>query len=133
MRTGIRLTRNNIHLLADEVGVSAKDLYNDMVDAKLVYKRSEDKRWAYEFFSKDEKWYDETMEKVQEIRGKLVDDANPIEATIQMYGWITRSNGKKDLSMPMMYDENYPEYAHAIAVEYILTNPDSYHSAMNWN
>ena len=133
MRTGIRLTRNNIHLLADDVGVSAKDLYNDMIDAKLAHKRAEDKRWAYEFFSKDEKWYDETMEKVLKIRERLSDDVNPKEATIQMYGWITRSNGKKDLSMPMMYNENYPEYAHAIAVEYILTNQDSYHSAMNWN
>ena len=133
MRTGIRVTRNNIHMLADQVGVSAKDLYNDMVDAKLAHKRAEDKRWAYEFFSKDEKWYAETMEKVQEIRESHDASINPIEATIEMYGWISRSNGKKDLSMPMMYNENYPEYAHAIAVEYILTNPDSYHSAMNWN
>lgn len=133
MRTGIRLTRDNIHLLADEVGVSAKDLYNGMVDAKLTHKRAEDKRWAYEFFSKDEQWYDETMKKVREIRDSLDDDINPIEATIQIYSWITRGNGKKDLSMPMMYEEDYPEYAHAVAVEYILTNQDGYHSAMNWN
>ena len=33
----------------------------------------------------------------------------------------------------MIYEEDYPEYAHAVAIEYILTNPDSYHSAMNWN
>ena len=133
MRTGIRLTRDNIHLLADEVGVSAKDLYNDMIDAKLAHKRAEDKRWAYEFFRKDEKWYDETMKKVQKIKEILDDDINPIEATIKKYGWITRSNGEKSLSMPMIYDEDYPEYAHAVAVEYILTNLDSYHSAMNWN
>ena len=57
---------------------------------------------------------------------------NPIEATIKQYGWITR-NGKKDLSMPMVSNKDYPEFAHAIAVEYILTNLDSYHSAMNWN
>ena len=133
MRTGIRLTRDNIHLLADEVGVSAKDLYNDMIDAKLAHKRAEDKRWAYEFFRKDEKWYDETMKKVQKIKEILDDDINPIEATIKKYGWITRSNGEKSLSMPMIYDDDYPEYEHAVAVEYILTNLDSYHSAMNWN
>jgi len=34
MRTGIRMTGRNIHLLADEVGVSPKDLYNEMIDAK---------------------------------------------------------------------------------------------------
>ena len=133
MRTGTRITRDNIHLLSNEVGISAKDMYNDMVDAKLAHKRTEDNRWSYEFFRKDAKWYDETMKKVQEIRERLNEDMNPKEATIKMYGWITRSNGEKDLSMPMMYDESYPEYAHAIAVEYILTNPDSYHSAMNWN
>jgi len=132
MRTGMRITRNNIHQLADEVGVSAKDLYNDMVDAKLAHKRAKDKRWAYEFFRKDEKWYDETMEKVRNIRESLPKDMNPTEATIKMYGWIEK-NGKKELSMPMVSKKDYPEYAHAVAVEYILTNLDSYHSAMNWN
>ncbi len=132
MRTGIRITRNNIHQLADEVGVSAKDLYNNMVDAKLAHKRAEDKRWAYEFFRKDKKWYDETMEKVRNIRESLPKDLNSIESTIKMYGWIEK-NGKKELSMPMVYEKDYPEYAHAVAVEYILTNLNSYHSAMNWN
>ncbi|MCK5536224.1 MAG: hypothetical protein KAI79_05310 [Bacteroidales bacterium] len=132
MRTGIRITRNNIHQLADEVGVSAKDFYNDMVDAKLEHKRAEDKRWAYEFFRKDGKWYDETMKKVRTIRESLPADINPTESTIKMYGWIEK-NGKKELSMPMMSDKKYPEYAHAVAVEYILTNLNSYHSAMNWN
>ncbi len=132
MRTGIRVTRNNIHMLADQVGVSAKDLYNDMVDAKLAHKRAEDKRWAYEFFRKDEQWYDETMDKIRNIRDSLPKDMNPIEATIKMYGLIEK-NGKRELSMPMVYEKDYPEYAHAVAVEYILTRPDSYHSAMNWN
>ena len=132
MRTCIRITRNNIHQLADEVGMSPKDLYNDMVDAKLAHKRAEDKRWSYEFFRKDEQWYDETMEKVRNIRESLPKNMNPIEATIKMYGWIEK-NGKKELSMPMMYEKDYPEYAHAVAVEYILTNLNSYHSAMNWN
>jgi len=132
MRTGIRITRNNIHQLADEVGVSAKYLYNDMVDAKLAHKRAEDKRWAYEFFRKDEKWYDETMKKVRNIRESLPKDMNPFEATIKKYGWIEK-NGKRELSMPMVYEKDYPEYAHAVAVEYILTNLNSYHSAMNWN
>jgi len=54
-----------------------------------------------------------------------------MKATIQMYCWITRSNGKKDLSMPMMYEEDYSEYAHA--VEYIFTRLDSYYGMMSWN
>ena len=132
MRTGTRITRNNIHLLADEVGVSAKDLYNEMVDAQLSFRREQDKRWAYEFFGQDSAWYDETMQKVREIRDSLPEDMKPIEATIKKYGWITR-NGKKELSMPMVYEKDYPEFAHAIAVEYILTRLNSYHSAMNWN
>ena len=132
MRTGTRITRNNIHLLADEVGVSAKDLYNEMVDAQLSFRREQDKRWAYEFFRKDATWYDETMQKVKEIRDSLPEDIKPIEATIKKYGWITK-NGKKNLSMPMLYEKDYPEFAHAIAVEYILTRLNSYHSAMNWN
>jgi len=57
---------------------------------------------------------------------------NPIEATIKQYGWITK-NGKKKLSMPMSYDEDYPEFAHAVSVEYILTHLNSYHRAMNWD
>lgn len=132
MINGIRITRNNIHMLADEVGISAKDLYNDMVDAKLAHKRAEDKRWAYEFFRKDEQWYDKTIDKVRNIRESLPKDMNHIEATIKMYGWIEK-NGKKELSMPMMYEKDYPEYAHAVAVEYVLTRPDSYHSVMNWD
>jgi hypothetical protein len=132
MRTGIRVTGRNIHLLADEVGVSPKNLYNEMVDAKISFRREQDKRWAYEFFGKDGEWYDKTMEKVRNIRESIPEDMSPIEATIKKYGWITK-NGKKELSMPMVYNEESPEFAHAVAVEYILTNLNSYHSAMNWN
>ncbi len=132
MRTGIRITRDNIHQLAGEEGVSAAEIYNEMVDAKLSFRREQEKRWAYEFFGKNEKWYNETMQKVREIRESLPKDMNPIETTIKKYGWIEK-NGKKELSMPMIYNEKYPEYAHAVAVEYILTNLSSYHSAMNWN
>jgi hypothetical protein len=132
MRAGTRITKNNIHLLADEVGVSAKDLYDEMIDAKLAFKKEQDKIWSYEFFEKDEEWYDDTMQKIQDIRKSFPDDINPKEATIKMYGWIEK-NGKKNLSMPMMYDKDYPEYAHAVAVEFILTNPDSYHKMMNWD
>ncbi len=132
MRTGIRITGRNIHLLANEAGVSTKDLYNEMVDAKLSFRREQDKRWAYEFFGEDEQWYEETMQKVWNIRDSLTKDITPIEATIKMYGWIEK-NGKKELSMPMVSDKKYPEYAHSVAVEYILTNLNSYHSAMNWN
>ena len=132
MRTGVRITGRNIHLLADEVGVSPKDLYNEMVDAKLSFRKEQEKRWAYEFFGEDEKWYDETMQKVRHIRESLPKELTSIEATIKQYGWIEK-NGKKELSIPMMYDEKYPEYVHAVAVEYILTNLSSYHSAMNWN
>jgi len=132
MRVETRITRNNIHLLADEVGVSAKELYNEMVDAQLLFRREQDKYWAYEFFGKDAVWYDETMKKVRKIRESLPEDITPIEATIKKYGWITK-NGKKELSMPMVSNKDYPEFAHAIAVEYILTKLNSYHSAMNWN
>ncbi len=132
MRTGIRITSQNIHLLANEVGVSAEEFHNEMMDAKLSLRKEQDKRWAYEFFGKDDEWYDETMKKVQKIRESLPNNLNPIESTIAKYGWIEK-NGKKELSMPMVYDERYPAYAHAVAVEYILTNLSSYHSAMNWN
>jgi len=132
MRTVIRITGRNIHLLADNVGVSTEKLYDEMMDAKLAFKKEQEKRWAYEFFGKDEKWYDEMMQKIQSIKKNLPDDMNPNEATVKMYGWIEK-NGKKELSIPMMSNKKYPEYAHAVAVEYILTNLSSYHSAMNWN
>ncbi len=132
MRTGIRVTRDNIHMLADDVGVSVEELYSDMIDAKLAFRREQDKQWAYEFFGKDEKWYDETMQKIRDIRESFPEDISPKEATIEMYGWIEK-NGKKNLSMPMMYDKDYPEYAHAVAVEFVLTNPDSYNKMMNWD
>jgi hypothetical protein len=132
MRTGMRITRENIHHLANEAGVSTKELYSEMMDAKLAFKREQDKRWSYEFFGEDEAWYDETMKKVKEIRDALPDDMNPIEATVKQYGWITK-NGKKQLSMPFMWSDAYPEYAHAVAVEYALTKPDSYLRAMNWD
>jgi len=132
MRTGMRITRENIHHLANEAGVSTKELYSEMMDAKLAFKREQDKRWSYEFFGEDEVWYDETMKKVKVIRDALPDDMNPIEATVKQYGWITK-NGKKQLSMPFMWSDAYPEYAHAVAVEYALTKPDSYLRAMNWD
>jgi hypothetical protein len=132
MDRSIRITRDNIHQLASEVGVSASELFDEMVDAKLEFKREQDKRWSYEFFGKDEAWYDKTMQKVKEIRDALPEDINHIEATIKQYGWITK-NGKKRLSMPFMQSDEYPEYAHAVAVEYALTKPDSYRRMMNWD
>lgn len=127
-----RVTRQNIDCLAGEVEVKTKELYDQMVDAKLTFKKEQDIRWAYEFFRQDKKWYEETMLKIKRIRSTLPKDISPKEATIKMYGWIEK-NGKKNLSMPMMYDKQYPEYSHAIAVEYILTNPDRYLRAINWN
>ncbi len=132
MRTGIRVTRENLQMLASQEGISAVQMYDEMINAQLAFRREQNKRWSYEFFGKDEQWYDETMEKIQEIRELLPEDMNPIEATIKKYGWITK-NGKKNLSMPMMFDEAYTEYAHAVAVEYALTNPNSYLRAMNWD
>ena len=101
MRTGIRITSQSIHLLADEIDVSAEEFHNEMVDAKLSLRREQQKRWAYEFFGKDEAWYNETMKKVQEIRASLLEDINPKVSTIEQYGWITK-NGKKELSMPFI-------------------------------
>jgi hypothetical protein len=132
MRTGMRITRENIHHLANEAGVSTKELYSEMMDAKLAFKREQDKRWSYEFFGEDEAWYDGIMKKAKEIKDALPDDMNPVEATVKQYGWITK-NGKKQLSMPFMWSDAYPEYAHAVAVEYALTKPDSYLRAMNWD
>ena len=37
MKTGTRITRNNIHLLADEVGISVAELHSEMVDVKLSF------------------------------------------------------------------------------------------------
>lgn len=127
-----RVTRQNIDCLSDEVGVTTKELYDQMIDAKLAFKKEQDIRWAYEFFGQDKKWYEETMLKIKRLKSTLQEDINHIEATIMMFGWVEK-NGKKNLSMPMMYDKQYPEYSHAVAVEYILTNPDSYHRAINWN
>jgi len=132
MKHGIRVTRENIHLLAKDVDVSSAELYNDMVDAQIDFRREQKKRWAYEFFGKDEQWHDDTMQKVKEIRESLPENINGYEAAIKQYGWITK-NGKKNLIMPMMTHQDYPEYAHAVTVEYILTDPDKYHRAMNWD
>ena len=83
MGIGIRITRDNIHQLADEEGVSVAVIYNEMVDAKLSFRREQEKRWAYGFFGKDGEWHDETMQKIREIRDNLSKDMNPIEATIK--------------------------------------------------
>ena len=128
----MRITRDNLPLLANRAAVSTNNLYDKMLDAQLTFIEEQDKQWAYEFFGKDAHWYDETMQKVREIRDSLPKNMNPIEATIKQYGWITK-NGKKELSMPMIYDRAYPEFAHAITIEYILTNLNSYHRAMNWD
>ena len=93
MRTGIRVTWENLQMIAAQEGVSAVELYNEMVDAQLAFRREQDKRWSYEFFDKNEQWYDETMKRVHEIGKSLPEDMNPIQATIKKYGWITK-NGR---------------------------------------
>jgi len=132
MKRGIRITQDTISIHADTMGVSTHQLHDKMVDAKLAFIKAQNIRWAYEFFNQGEVWYEKIMDKVKKIQDKLPESIPHQEATIKKYGWITK-DGKKNLSMPMMYDKEYPEYAHAIAVEYILTRPNSYHSAMNWN
>ena len=132
MKTGTSITKDTISIHADSVEMSAHNLYDEIVDAKLAFIKAQEKRWAYEFFRKDEAWYDETIRKVRQIQDALPKEIPHQEATIKMYGWITK-NGKRNLSMPMMQDKAYPDYAHAITIEYILTRLNSYHSAMNWD
>lgn len=132
MLHGTRITRQNIGYLANEAGVTVEKLHDKMVKSRLEFKKEQDKQWSYEFFGKDNQWYDDTMQKVKMIRESLDDNLSYKEKTIKMYGWIEK-NGRKNLSMPMMYDKDLPEYSHAVAVEYILTNPDAYHKMMNWD
>lgn len=132
MLNGTRITRQNIGYLANEAGVTVEELHDKMVQSRLDFKKEQDKRWSYEFFGKDNQWYDDTMQKVKKIRESLDDDLSYKEKTIKMYGWIEK-NGRKNLSMPLMYDKDLPEYAHAVTVEYILSNPDTYLKMMNWD
>ena len=132
MLHGTRITRQNTGSLAIEAGISVEVFQDTMVKSMLEFKKEQDKQWSYNFFGKNSQWYDETLEKVHRIKESLNDDLSHKEKTIKMYGWIEK-NGRKNLSIPLMYDKDLPEYAHAVAVEYILTNPDAYHKMMNWD
>ena len=122
--------RRNISIVSAVTGIEMDKLQEKIDDANMRYKKKCDIEFAYSFFGKDEKWYNETIQRVKEIAKSIDKDLNYKNRTIKLYGWIADEFPDKNLTIPMEFDK---KYAAAHCVELILTNPDLYHKVINWD
>jgi hypothetical protein len=130
MKKAFPLTRDNIHLVAGTMNIPAADLWDQLNHAKSNHIREGKIEAACSFFGKDRIWYDTTMEKVREFEKMLPEGISNKERIIKMYGWIEGPKRTGDLRIPFQMDHRY---AHALAVEAILTDYDSYIRMTNWD
>ncbi|MBF0282408.1 MAG: hypothetical protein HQM07_07595 [Zetaproteobacteria bacterium] len=124
----IPINQNTIHLAAAMSGASVDELNEKVFESHRKMKREQDIEWACDFFREDLNWYHATMNTVAAIKGTLPEGVGYKEKAIKMYGWVQAPNGR--LSIPMELDH---EYAHAHAVELILTNPSLYLKVISWD
>ncbi len=130
MAIAIPLYGQNIYLAAAIADVPVEELLEKQQESEAQYKKVKDKEWALDLLGKDEKWYNDAMKKVEEIRSTLPDELNYKEKTKKLYGWIAKEVSNVDLSIPMEMDQ---EYSEAECIELILTNPDMYLKIINWD
>lgn len=119
----------NFQTAAAMAGISAEELMQKMFDAQQETKKKNQKEWVLDFLDKDEVWWDETLQKVEEIRASLPKDLDYKKKTIRLYGWIAESLGRQ-FDIPMEPDR---KYADASGIKLLLTDLDAYHRIMNWN
>ncbi len=123
---GTRVTAGNMHTIAGGLDITVEELDEMMSKSYREFRAKQDKEWAIEFFHKDEKWYEETKQKVEEIRKTLPIDISVRDKVIKLYGWIETD---KNFTIPLMTDD---EYVRAWCIEMILTNPDQYLNSQKW-
>jgi hypothetical protein len=130
MQHGTRLTRQNMHIIANEMDISVEELEKKRIQAKQDFQKQQDKIWTMEKLGTDIVWLEQTLKKVHEIGCSLPKDTDTKERTIKMYGWIAEQFPKMNLSMPLQ-DRN--EYTRADCMGLILTNPSMYRKIQNWD
>ena len=130
MLHGTRLTRQNMHIIASEMNISVEELENKRIKAKQNFQDEQDKQWAIAKLGKDEAWYADAIQKIEDIKATLPNDIDYRERTKMLYGWIAESVPNLNLSIPM---ESDIEYARADCISLILTDPSMYHKITNWD
>ena len=120
----------NIYTVAAQVNLSASELYDKMDESKNAYKKRCDKEWAVRYLSKDENWFDEAEQKIEQIRKSLPEKMDDKERTIKLYGWIADTVEQGQLQKPLT---DNTEYSRADSVCLIMTNPDLFNKICRWD
>ena len=110
--------------------ISVEELENKRIEAKQKFEDEQNRKWAIAKLGKDEAWYADTIQKIEDIKVTLSKEINYKERTIKLYGWIADSFPNLNLSIPMQSDT---EYARADCICLILTDPSMYHKITNWD
>ena len=122
-------SRANIELASIVTGCSVDEIYNLMRKSAEKEKQEYIKQSALNFFGKDEKWYDETLKKIEQIESTLDKNIDGEERIIKLYGWIAQEMPDKNFIIPM---SGTREFSIAYCVMLRLTDPDGYRKIINW-
>ena len=110
---------------------------NTLVDEKLQkakqdYKERIDMEYILEFFNADQKWYDDTKEKISQISKNLPKDLSREEIIIKLYGWI-EDDTKISGSLVQPYAEDIA-YSKADSIRMVFNGRiDMYEKIMRWD
>ena len=128
----IPLTAQNIAIVAESLGVSEESIEDKLQKSKEAYQEQQNLEYTLEFFGADEKWLEETKNKVQAIAKSLPQNISRRNAMVAMYGWIEKETKiRGNLLIPMMEDA---EFAHAQCISMVLNGRiDSYLKLISWD
>lgn len=128
----ILVTRKNRLYIAAGLGIPEGELMDKIHEAEFAFKKRQDMAYILSFFNADEKWYEETKDKIARIASTLPQGMDHRERTIRMYGWIEKETIiSESLDLPLESDR---AYSAAHAIEMVFTGDiDTYHRIMNWD
>lgn len=110
---------------------------NTLVDEKLKkakqdYKERIDMEYILDFFNANQKWYDDTKEKISQLSKNLPKDLTREEIIIKLYGWI-EDDTKISGSLVKPYAEDIA-YNKADSIRMVFIGQiDLYKKIMNWD
>ena len=125
----IPLNGANIYMASAVAGISVEELEEKKREAQREFEEKNKREWIINFFKKDEEWYTQTLEKIEEINQTLEENLHHKEKIKKMYGWI-----EPQLKL-LVFGQDLKDraYCHASCVKTIFNNPDTYVKMLNFD
>ncbi len=129
MGFALPLTGSNIAMAAAMAGVETQEVIEQLRESESRAYDAQVRRYASQIMGQDEAWYDETMDKINEIAETLSPDMDNKERMLALYGWVRPKNG--NLMGIIMSKCDIETHCHAVSI--IMHQPYLYDKINSWD